>query len=145
MFILMLMVIYGIIGELSSPGAILPGVVGAIALILVLYMSSILPVNVTGLVLIGLAIALFIMDVFAPTHGVLTAGGIVAFFLGALMLFSHAGPGFGSAADLDHSSDAGDGGVFRVRRRQGHPRAVPARPRRQGNHARQDGQRAFAH
>jgi len=95
MFILMLMVIYGIIGELSSPGAILPGIVGAIALILVLYMSSILPVNVTGLVLIGLAIALFIVDVFSPTHGVLTTGGIVAFFLGAMMLFSHIGPGFG--------------------------------------------------
>jgi membrane-bound serine protease (ClpP class) len=91
----MLMVIYGIMGELSSPGAILPGVVGAIALILVLYMSAILPVNITGLVLIGLAIALFIADVFATTHGVLTTGGIVAFFLGALMLFSGAGPGFG--------------------------------------------------
>jgi membrane-bound serine protease (ClpP class) len=95
MFILMLMVIYGIIGELSHPGAILPGIVGAIALILVLYMSSILPVNVTGLVLIGLAVALFIVDIFSPTHGVLTAGGIVAFFLGAMMLFSHIGPGFG--------------------------------------------------
>ena len=95
MFILMLMVIYGIMGELSSPGAILPGVVGAIALILVLYMSAILPVNVTGLVLIGLAVILFIADVYATTHGVLTAGGIVAFFLGALMLFSQAGPGFG--------------------------------------------------
>jgi membrane-bound serine protease (ClpP class) len=95
MFILMLMVIYGIIGELSSPGAILPGIVGAIALILVLYMSAILPVNVTGLVLIGLAILLFIADVFATTHGVLTAGGILSFFLGALMLFSNAGPGYG--------------------------------------------------
>ena len=95
MFLFMLMVIYGIIGELSSPGAILPGIVGAIALILVLYMSSILPVNITGLVLIGLSIALFIVDVYSPTHGILTAGGIVAFFLGALMLFSHAAPGFG--------------------------------------------------
>jgi membrane-bound serine protease (ClpP class) len=95
MFILMLMVIYGIIGELSSPGAILPGVVGAIALILVLYMSAILPVNVTGLVLIGLALVLFIADIYATTHGVLTAGGIATFFLGALMLFSQAGPGFG--------------------------------------------------
>jgi len=95
MFILMLMVIYGIMGELSSPGAILPGVVGAIALILVLYMSAILPVNVTGLVLIGLALVLFIADVYATTHGVLTAGGIVTFFLGALMLFSQAGPGYG--------------------------------------------------
>jgi membrane-bound serine protease (ClpP class) len=94
MFILMLVVIYGFIGELSSPGAILPGVAGAIALLLVLYMSSILPVNITGIVLIGLAITLFVVDIFAPTHGVLTAGGIVSFFLGAMMLFSQAGPGF---------------------------------------------------
>ncbi len=95
MFLLMLVAMYGIIGELSSPGAILPGVVGAIAVILLLFMSATLPVNVAGLALIGLAAALFIIDVFAPTHGVLTAGGIVAFFLGALLLFSHAGPGFG--------------------------------------------------
>lgn len=94
MFVLMLLVIYGFIGELSSPGAILPGVVGAIALVLVLYMSAILPVNVAGLVLIGLAVLLFIADTFASTHGVLTAGGIIAFFLGALMLFNHGGPGY---------------------------------------------------
>ena len=94
MFILMLMVIYGFIGELSSPGAILPGVVGAIALVLVLYMSAILPVNIAGLLLIGLALLLFIADSFAATHGVLTTGGIIAFFLGALMLFNRAGPGY---------------------------------------------------
>lgn len=94
MFIFMLMVIYGFIGELSSPGAILPGVVGAIALVLVLYMSAILPVNIAGLLLIGLALLLFLADVYAPTHGVLTTGGIIAFFIGALMLFSHAGPGY---------------------------------------------------
>ena len=94
MMLLMLIAIYGIIGELSSPGAILPGVAGAIALVLLLYMSAILPVNLTGLALIGLAVALFVIDIFAPTHGVLTAGGIVSFFLGALMLFNGAGPGF---------------------------------------------------
>ena len=94
MFILMLVVIYGIMGELSNPGAILPGVAGVIALVLVLYMSAILPVNAAGLALIGLAVVLFGIDIFAPTHGVLTAGGIVAFFLGALMLFHHAGPAF---------------------------------------------------
>jgi len=94
MFILMLMVIYGFIGELSSPGAILPGVVGAIALILVLYMTALLPVNVAGLVLMGLAVLLFIADAYASTHGVLTTGGVIAFFLGALMLFNHAGPGY---------------------------------------------------
>ena len=94
MFVLMLMVIYGIIGELSTPGAILPGVAGAIALVLVLYMSAILPVNVAGIALILLATVLFIVDIYAPTHGVLTAGGIVSFFLGALMLFDRAEPGF---------------------------------------------------
>lgn len=94
MFLLMLGAIYGIIGELSSPGAILPGVVGAIALILALYMAAILPINLAGLALIGLAFILFIVDMFAPTHGVLTFGGIIAFFLGALMLFNRADPAF---------------------------------------------------
>jgi membrane-bound serine protease (ClpP class) len=94
MLILMLAAIYGIIGELSSPGAILPGVVGGIALILALYMASILPINVAGLALMGLAILLFLIDLFAPTHGVLTFGGIIAFFLGALMLFDRSEPAF---------------------------------------------------
>jgi membrane-bound serine protease (ClpP class) len=94
MFVLMLIAMYGIIGEVSNPGAILPGVAGAIALILFLYMSTILPINVAGLALIILAVALFIVDVYAPTHGVLTTGGIIAFFLGALMLFDRAEPAF---------------------------------------------------
>jgi membrane-bound serine protease (ClpP class) len=93
MFVLMLVAMYGLIGELSHPGAILPGVVGAVALILVLYMNSILPMNTAGLALVLLAIALFVIDAFATTHGVLTAGGIAAFFLGSLMLFTRE-PGF---------------------------------------------------
>jgi membrane-bound serine protease (ClpP class) len=92
MLVLMLLVMYGIIGELTSPGAILPGVVGVIALVLVLYLASVLPMNIAGLALIGVAIALFIIDVFAPTHGILTAGGIVAFFLGAFMMFDRTEP-----------------------------------------------------
>jgi membrane-bound serine protease (ClpP class) len=94
MLLLMLAAMYGIIGEMSNPGAILPGVVGAIALLLALYMSSILPVNMAGLALMGLAALLFVIDIFAPTHGVLTFGGIVAFFLGALMLFDRSDPAF---------------------------------------------------
>ena len=94
MFILMLIAIYGIIGELSNPGAILPGVFGAIALVVALYMSAILPVNAAGLALIALALALFVVDVFAPTHGILTVGGIGAFLLGSLMLFDRAEPVF---------------------------------------------------
>ena len=87
LFILMLIAIYGIIGELSNPGVILPGVIGSLALILALYMSAVLPVNAAGLTLIALAVALFAIDVFAPTHGVLTFGGIAAFFIGSMMLF----------------------------------------------------------
>src|SRR5438045_408316 len=94
MFILMLIAIYGIIGELTTPGAILPGVVGAIALILALYLAAILPVNVTGLALIALALMLFIFDVYAPTHGVLTIGGVISFLIGSLMLFNRADPLF---------------------------------------------------
>ncbi|HVU32970.1 MAG TPA: nodulation protein NfeD [Opitutaceae bacterium] len=94
LFVLMLIAIYGIVGELSNPGAILPGVAGGIALILALYMGSVLPISIAGVSLILLAVALFVIDVFAPTHGVLTAGGVVAFFLGALLLFEGAGPGF---------------------------------------------------
>ena len=87
MFILMLIAIYGIIGEISNPGAIFPGVTGAIALILLLYTVAAMPVNIAGFALIGLAIILFILEVFTPTFGLLTVGGAVAFILGALMLF----------------------------------------------------------
>ena len=94
MFVLMLIAIYGLIGEMTTPGAILPGVAGAIALVLALYMAAVLPVNVAGLLLIGLAVALFVIDVFAPTHGILTGGGILAFLAGSLMLFDRRDPLF---------------------------------------------------
>jgi membrane-bound serine protease (ClpP class) len=92
MLVLTLIVMYGIIGELTSPGAILPGVAGVIALVVLLYLAAVLPMNAAGLALIAVAAALFIIDVFAPTHGVLTAGGVAAFFLGALMLFDRSDP-----------------------------------------------------
>jgi membrane-bound serine protease (ClpP class) len=63
-------------------------------LILALYLAAILPVNVTGLLLIALALMLFIVDVYATTHGVLTVGGIIAFLIGSLMLFNRADPLF---------------------------------------------------
>ena len=94
MMLLLLVAIYGIIAEMSHPGAIFPGVAGALALILLLYMSATLPLNIAGVALILLALALFVIDIFAPTHGVLTGGGIIAFFLGALMLFNHAPVGY---------------------------------------------------
>lgn len=92
MLILMLIVMYGVIGELTSPGAILPGVAGVIALVVLLYLASVLPMNIAGLALVGVAIVLFVIDMFAPTHGVLTAGGILSFFLGTFMLFDRGEP-----------------------------------------------------
>jgi len=62
MLVLTLIVMYGIIGEFTSPGAILPGVAGVIALVLLLYLATALPMNVAGLVLFGVAIALFLID-----------------------------------------------------------------------------------
>ncbi len=94
MYILMLVAIYGIIGELSNPGTILPAVAGIIALVLALFMASILPVNITGVVLIVLAVCLFVADAFAATHGVLTVGGIVSFVVGSMLLFDTAQSAF---------------------------------------------------
>lgn len=91
---LMTIATYGIIFELSSPGAVFPGVVGAIALILGLASFAIVEVNVAGVALIALSFLFFIADIKVPSHGVLTGGGILAFFLGALFLTSGQDPIF---------------------------------------------------
>jgi len=90
--ILMTIAIYGIIFELSSPGAILPGVVGGIALILALASFAVLQVNVAGVALILLSVVFFIADIKVPGHGVLTVGGVISFFLGALLLTERQAP-----------------------------------------------------
>lgn len=87
MMILLLVAFYGIIGELSNPGAVFPGTLGVIALILLLYATATMPVNTAGYILIFLAIILFISEVFTPTFGILTAAGAVSFFLGSFLLF----------------------------------------------------------
>ncbi len=94
LFILTLVAIYGILGEISNPGALFPGMVGALALILVLYLSASLPVNAAAFALIALAIALFLLEVFTPTNGILSVGGVVSFVLGSLLLFEGQGPAF---------------------------------------------------
>jgi membrane-bound serine protease (ClpP class) len=78
----------GLFFELSNPGSILPGTVGGICLLLGFYALGALPVNYAGLLLMGFALLLFVVDLFAPTHGILTVGGLVAFLLGSLMLFN---------------------------------------------------------
>jgi len=86
-YILLMLGIYGIFFELSSPGAILPGVVGGIFLILAFYALQMLPVNYAGLALIFFAIILFIAEIKVVSHGLLAVGGVISLFLGSMMLF----------------------------------------------------------
>jgi len=86
-YILLMLGIYGIFFELSSPGAILPGVVGGIFLILAFYALQMLPVNYAGLALIFFGIILFIAEIKVVSHGLLAVGGVISLFLGSIMLF----------------------------------------------------------
>jgi membrane-bound serine protease (ClpP class) len=74
--------------ELYHPGAIFPGVAGALCLLLAFYGLGTLPVNLAGVLFIVLGIALFALDVVMPTHGVLTVGGVLAFLLGSAVLIN---------------------------------------------------------
>jgi len=91
-YILLILGIYGLIFELSNPGAILPGVVGGIFLILAFYALQTLPVNYAGLLLIVFAIVLFVLEVKVTSYGILTIGGIVSMILGSLMLIDAPSP-----------------------------------------------------
>ncbi|HEY2929711.1 NfeD family protein [Piscinibacter sp.] len=93
--ILMLIGIYGLLFEFSNPGFVLPGVVGAICLLLALFAFQMLPVNYAGLGLILLGLALLIAEAFVPSYGTLGLGGIAAFVLGAVFLIDSDAPGFG--------------------------------------------------
>lgn len=98
-----LLFLAGIVGlyfELSNPGAILPGIVGGIALLLALYAFSVLPVNLAGLALILFAVLLFVAEVKVGSHGLLAAGGAVGLVVGMLMLFSGQGDRAGYRVDL---------------------------------------------
>ena len=94
-YILMLIGIYGIIFEFWNPGFVLPGVVGAISLLLALYAFQVLPVNYAGLALIALGIAMMVGEMLMPSFGTLGIGGVVAFVVGSIMLMDTDAPGFG--------------------------------------------------
>jgi membrane-bound serine protease (ClpP class) len=98
--ILMMVGIYGLIFEFSSPGFGVPGTVGAICLMLALFALQLLPVNYAGLGLILLGVALLAAEVLAPGFGVLGVGGVVAFIAGGLLLFDRDIPGFGIPLSL---------------------------------------------
>ncbi len=87
-FVLLTIGIQAILIELSSPGGWVAGFVGVLCLALAAYALGVLPFNWLGLVLIGAAIVLFILDIKAPTHGALTAAGAATFIAGALILFN---------------------------------------------------------
>jgi membrane-bound serine protease (ClpP class) len=93
-YMLLLLGFYGIFFELTNPGAIFPGVVGAIALILAFYSFQTLPVNYAGILLIVLAIILFILEIKVTSFGMLTIGGIITMIFGSLMLFDSPSPFF---------------------------------------------------
>lgn len=93
-YILLLLGIYGLFFELQNPGAIFPGVVGGICLILAFYSLQLLPVNYAGLALIVLAIIMFILEIKVTSYGLLTIGGIAALFFGSILLFESPVPFF---------------------------------------------------
>lgn len=92
-YVLMLLGIYGLIFELANPGAVVPGTIGAICLLLALYAFQVLPINYTGFALIILGIGLMAAEAFAPSFGILGLGGIAAFLTGSLLLIDTDVPG----------------------------------------------------
>ncbi|MCL4478892.1 MAG: nodulation protein NfeD [Deltaproteobacteria bacterium] len=86
-YILMLIGMWGIFFELASPGAIFPGVIGALSLILAFVAFQTIPVNYAGVLLIILSIVLFILEVKIVSHGMLAVGGIISFVLGSVLMF----------------------------------------------------------
>jgi len=86
-YILMMLGMLGLYFELSNPGAVLPGVIGAICLILAFYAFQTLTINYAGLLLIGLAVVFFIVEINVVSYGLLTIAGLVSLILGSLMLF----------------------------------------------------------
>lgn len=92
-YVLMLLGIYAIFFELSNPGLVLPGVVGAICLLVGLYALHMLPVNYAGLALILLGLGLMVAEVFVPAYGSLGVGGVIAFVIGSVILIDV--PGYG--------------------------------------------------
>jgi membrane-bound serine protease (ClpP class) len=93
--LLMMIGVYGLLFEFMSPGAVAPGVLGGVCLLLALWGLQMLPINVAGLGLVLLGIAFLVAEAFVPSFGVLGLGGVVALGFGALLLVDETVPGFG--------------------------------------------------
>lgn len=94
-YILMLIGVYGLILEFYNPGAFLPGIIGAISLLLALYAFQLLPVNYAGMALMVLGVALMVAEAFEPSFGLLGLGGVSAFVIGSIILMDTDAPGYG--------------------------------------------------
>jgi membrane-bound serine protease (ClpP class) len=92
-YVLMLLGIYGLFFELYNPGAIVPGVIGGICLILAFFAFQTLPVNIAGLLLIALAVILFLLEIKVVSYGILSIGGTISLLLGSVMLIESPIPG----------------------------------------------------
>jgi membrane-bound serine protease (ClpP class) len=92
-YLLFLLGALGIWVELTHPGFVAPGVIGALAMLLALYATTVLPVNVTGVLLLALGFVLFVLEVKFTSYGVLGVGGVLALVIGSLMLFDGPMPG----------------------------------------------------
>ncbi|MCF7220195.1 nodulation protein NfeD [Lysobacter sp. TLK-CK17T] len=99
-YLLLLIGLYGLIFEGYSPGAVVPGVVGAICLLLALYALQVLPVNYAGVALIALGVVLIAVEFAMPSFGALGIGGVVALVAGSLIMFDTEVPGFGVPGQL---------------------------------------------
>ncbi len=91
-YILLFLGIYGILGEFSNPGALFPGIFGSICLILAFVAFQMIPINFAGVILIAIGIILFIFEIYTPTFGLLTLGGITSVTLGSFMLTKDMAP-----------------------------------------------------
>jgi len=93
--ILMLIGIYGLFFEFTTPGAVVPGIAGTISLLIALYAFQLLPVNWAGVLLVAVGAAMMLAEAFIPSFGALGVGGIIAFIVGGLFLMDTEVPGFG--------------------------------------------------
>jgi membrane-bound serine protease (ClpP class) len=111
-YVLMLIGIYGLFFEFANPGYILPGVAGAISLLLALYAFQVLPVNYAGLALLVLGIIFMLAEVFVPSFGALGIGGLIAFVIGSIILFEEEGTGYAVSLPLIFTLSATTAGFF---------------------------------
>ena len=113
-YFLLLIGFYGMIFEFTNPGAVVPGVIGGIALLLALFALNLLPINYAGLALILLGVAFMTGEAFLPSFGVLGIGGIISFIIGSVILIDTDVPGYSVSWPLIAVASATSGAFFLI-------------------------------